>query len=144
VVEIWDKALSKRLQLDPDLTLESAKRRVRQREAVHEQQTVLQKPVAIKEEKSLDAVKHFSKRPQRKSHVPATHRSERCTRCGRMQHKRNQCPARESTCYKCNKKGHFASVYRTKKDVASLEERLEDTHLETAYLNTVDTEDSTA
>jgi hypothetical protein len=35
VVEIWDKALSKRLQLDPDLTLESAKRRVRQREAVH-------------------------------------------------------------------------------------------------------------
>ena len=144
VVGIRDKALSERLQLDPDLTLESAKRRVRQREAVHKQQTVLQKPVAIKEEKSLDAVKHFSKRPQRKSHVPATHRSERCTRCGRMQHKRNQCPARESTCYKCNKKGHFASVCRTKKDVASLEERLEDTHLETAYLNTVDTEDSTA
>ena len=61
VVGIRDKALSERLQLDPDLTLESAKRRVRQREAVHEQQTVSQKPITIKGEKSLDAVKHFTR-----------------------------------------------------------------------------------
>ena len=40
VVRIWDSALSKRLPMDPDLTLEKAKKLVceRLREAVHEQQ----------------------------------------------------------------------------------------------------------
>ncbi|KAL5470742.1 hypothetical protein EMCRGX_G028754 [Ephydatia muelleri] len=41
VVGIRDEALSKRLQLDPDLTLEKAKKIVRQQEAVQEQQQVL-------------------------------------------------------------------------------------------------------
>ena len=41
VVGIRDSALSERLQLDPDLTLEKAKKLVRQREAVHEQQQFL-------------------------------------------------------------------------------------------------------
>ena len=41
VVGIRDKALSKRLQLDADLTLEKAKKIVRQQEAVQEQQQVL-------------------------------------------------------------------------------------------------------
>ena len=36
-----EEALSKRLQLDPDLTLEKAKKIVRQQEAVQEQQQVL-------------------------------------------------------------------------------------------------------
>ena len=37
VVGIHDNVLSERLQLDPDLNLEKAKKAVRQREAVHEQ-----------------------------------------------------------------------------------------------------------
>ena len=41
VVGIRDISLSQTLQLDPELTLESAKKKVRQREAVHEQQQVL-------------------------------------------------------------------------------------------------------
>ena len=41
VVGIRDSALSERLQLDPELTLEKAKKLVRQREAVHEQQQFL-------------------------------------------------------------------------------------------------------
>ena len=41
VVGIRDETLSKRLQLDRDLTLEKAKRMVRQQEAVQEQQKVL-------------------------------------------------------------------------------------------------------
>ena len=36
VVGIQDSALSERLQMDPDLTLEKAKKLVCQREAVHE------------------------------------------------------------------------------------------------------------
>ena len=43
VVGIRDTVLSERLQLDPKLTLESAKRAVRQREAVKEQQQTLNK-----------------------------------------------------------------------------------------------------
>ena len=41
VVGIRDKALSERMQVDPNLTLDKAKREVRQREAVQEQQGVL-------------------------------------------------------------------------------------------------------
>ena len=41
VVGILDKSLSERLQLDPDLTLEKAKKMVCQREAIQEQQQVL-------------------------------------------------------------------------------------------------------
>ena len=41
VVGITDGTLSERLQLDPELTLEKAKKMVRQREAVHEQQKTL-------------------------------------------------------------------------------------------------------
>ena len=43
VVGIRDTVLSERLQLDPKLTLESAKKAVRQREAVKEQQQTLNK-----------------------------------------------------------------------------------------------------
>ena len=41
VVGIRDNALSKRLQLNPKLTLETAKKAIRQHEAVHEQQREL-------------------------------------------------------------------------------------------------------
>ena len=41
VVEIRDTSLSERLQLDADLTLEKAKKAIRQREAVHEHQHIL-------------------------------------------------------------------------------------------------------
>ena len=42
VVGISDNALSEQMQKDPDLTLEKAKRMVRQREAVQEQRGILQ------------------------------------------------------------------------------------------------------
>ena len=41
VVGIRDSSLSERMQIDEDLTLEKAKKMVRQREAVHEQQEIL-------------------------------------------------------------------------------------------------------
>ena len=57
VVGIRDSALSERLQLDPDLTLEKAKTLVRQREAVHEQQAILRGSGPIKQEMAVDFVK---------------------------------------------------------------------------------------
>ena len=41
-----------------------------------------------------------------------------CTRCGQLpKHDRRSCPAKDSICYKCHKKGHFKAVCRTKRQV---------------------------
>ena len=44
VVGIQDNALSERLQMEPELTLDKAKRLIRQREAVKEQQETVKNP----------------------------------------------------------------------------------------------------
>lgn len=44
----------------------------------------------------------------------STFRSNLCGNCGFSFHQRNQCPAREVTCYSCGKKGHFSKVCRSK------------------------------
>ena len=62
VVGIRDQALSERLQIEAELTLDKAKRPIRQREAVKEQQEVLKQ--SNKEDVSLDAV--AKKAPRRK------------------------------------------------------------------------------
>ena len=36
-----------------------------------------------------------------------------CGRCGRSQHDRQQCPARDAVCHKCAWKGHFKSMCRS-------------------------------
>lgn len=36
----------------------------------------------------------------------------KCFFCGYSRHPRSKCPAREATCHKCQKKGHFAKVCR--------------------------------
>eukprot|EP00731_Ephydatia_muelleri_P038245 Em0690g2a len=57
VVGIRDSALSQRLQLDPDLTLEKAMKVARQREAVQEQQEILREAADSKELHST-VIKH--------------------------------------------------------------------------------------
>ena len=47
VVGLLDCALSERLQLDPELTLEKAKRAARQKEAVQEQQQSLRSDLKV-------------------------------------------------------------------------------------------------
>ena len=87
VVGIRDSALSEQLQMKADLTLESAKKTIRQREAVHEQQLELKDTGATK---SVDAVKssiHTNRRPRsdanRKFPKP---QMRTCTRCGKDAH----------------------------------------------------------
>ena len=88
VVGIRDQALSERLQMEPDLTLDKAKRLICQRDAVKEQQQALKLP--IKEESTLDAV---SKRTSKKMlpAIPPQQISSRanCRRCGRGSHSDN-------------------------------------------------------
>ena len=40
--------------------------------------------------------------------------SKLCYFCGRTYHSRSNCPAKNAVCYKCNKKGHFSVVCKTK------------------------------
>ena len=110
VVGIKDTTLSEHLQLDAGLTLERAMKAVRQREAVREQQTMLSKtetPGTDTPDK-LDSVKT---KPKFKQPFRRTGKvdSKPCGRCGRGCHGRDKCPAKDATCHKCQKKGHFSS-----------------------------------
>ena len=71
VVGIRDNALSERLQTEEGLTLEKAKTMIRQREAVHEQQSSLKQ---AEEESSNVAAMKFQPR--------ATAPKRSCIRCG--------------------------------------------------------------
>ena len=57
VVGIRDKAPPERLQLDPELTLEKAKKIVQQCETVQEQQQILKNGTSLKEERLVDSLR---------------------------------------------------------------------------------------
>ena len=115
VVGIRDTTLSEKLQLESALTLESAKKAIRQREAVHEQRQSLKstndKPTL--RDNYLDAVGFKQQgssrnyRGHRATQVPTqvktakqprhpTHVKDKCGRCGREKHPRDKCPAKEA------------------------------------------------
>jgi len=112
VVGIRDQALSQQLQMDPDLTLDKAKKRIRQKEAVRQQSDILKgktdKPVS-----DLEGVRYKHKSRKKRDQPPVTHK--KCTRCGKAQHPRDKCPAKDATCYKCRKRGHYSSMCLSKK-----------------------------
>ncbi|UYV83983.1 K02A2.6-like [Cordylochernes scorpioides] len=96
VVGVRDKALSERMQLDSELTLEKAVKMVRQQEAVRQQQVDLQRSST-------------SKRSIRKKEKSAKTRS-RCPKCGGFTHREGQaCRAEGQRCNLCSKTGHFAN-----------------------------------
>ena len=106
VVGIRDTVLSEKLQLDTDLTLEKAKKSIRQREAIREQQTILD------ETNGTNVAEHCSNRPKHseKQQLPSP---KRCKRCGKEPHTRSKCPAKDAVCHKCQKKGHYGSMCRS-------------------------------
>ena len=141
VVGIRDQSLSAKLQTDSELTLEKAKKQIRQREAVHEQQQELKG----NEPNSADAIRRSGRqnfRPQRKF-VPPT--AKKCMRCGKESHPREQCPAKDAECHRCKRKGHYGAVCRSKtvtgameaEDVAFLD-NVSPGKQETIWLATVD------
>ncbi len=136
VVGIRDNALSKRLQLDAGLTLDKAMKMVRQKEAVGEQQQLLKG--TVKDESSLDQLRQQkgfrkqwkAKKPSSKNPLVPT---KSCQRCGRGQHTREKCPAKEATCHTCQKKGHYSKQCFFK-NVSELERGND---MDAAYLDTV-------
>ena len=154
VVGIRDASLSERLQLDADLTLEKAKKSIRQREAVHEQQGILSGAEASGP--SVDAIRPSPDRGRRdrsdrsdrsdlrdrneqrdRDRRPRADTANRwrtktpklCSRCGKEPHTRDKCPARDVTCLKCRKIGHYASQCRSRNT------SLDETGLDTAFLD---------
>ncbi|UYV69063.1 K02A2.6-like [Cordylochernes scorpioides] len=114
VVGVRDKALSERMQLDSELTLEKAVKMVRQQEAVRQQQVDLQRPSASQK---VNQVKFNSKKqspkqqqqPSRKKEKSAKTRS-RCPKCGGFTHREGQaCRAEGQRCNLCSKTGHFVN-----------------------------------
>ena len=105
-----DVPLSERLQTDEALTLEKAKKLARQREAIKEQQSILKR-----DETNLDYIRgkgstpKVSDRQLKASQTPGS----KCMRCGKSQHSKQNCPAKDSTCYKCGNRAileQYASI----------------------------------
>ena len=146
VVGIRDAALSQKLQMDAELTLEKAKKSIRQKEAVHEQQRELQGDGSAKDPIVVDEVRHTRWRGHKtkggSSYKPqpkrgGTRGSQPCMRCGKTRHPTpDKCPALSATCRKCNRKGHYASQCLSKTVAASTQE-VEAGPLEEAFLGTV-------
>ena len=63
-----------------------------------------------------------------------------CTHCGKGQHSRDKCPAKEATCHRCHRKGHFSTQCFSK----SVAELSSESHLDTAFLDTVSSTEETS
>ena len=140
VVGILDHELSEKLQLEADLTLDAAKKSIRQKKAVKEQYKMLQANVAA--EPTLDEVSKFGGKwkPQNKQ-GGATGKSygSVCTRCGRPSHNKGErCPATDVVCFTCTKRGHFEAhcFFRNKPRATANEVSLDGTFLDTEEFST--------
>ena len=148
VVGIRDNALSERLQLDPDLDLEKAKKAVRKHEAVHEQQLTLKGATTPSSIEALQADRRgFGKRRNYRrsgsgNHKPASQKRDKgstpnsgntCSRCGKGSHPRDKCPAKEAICHRCQRKGHYGALCYSK--TAAAVESSDLTSMETAFLD---------
>ncbi|UYV80016.1 hypothetical protein LAZ67_18001431, partial [Cordylochernes scorpioides] len=115
VVGVRDRALSERMQLDTDLTLVKATLMAKQLESVKEQQSSLYQQDSVYQIKKMpnhikEAKRHEPKIRQFKSNQLGGS-SHGCTRCGNSNnHDWKNCPAMNSYCSKCKKKGHYSNV----------------------------------
>ena len=145
VVGIRDSSLSERMQIDADLTLEKAKKMVRLREAVHEQQEILKcgqgdmKTVdTLKEKKTSGQQRRPFRVPPKGGPRQRSGTNHKCTRCGKGPHSRQTCPARDAVCHTCQKKGHYRSQCFSRSVANVVTPSLESDEEEKGfYLNTV-------
>ena len=155
VVGIRDESLSECLRMEVDLTLDKAKMLIKQREAA-QQQGILKGESEIEavnvrhkknrtgktQKRTLNPSQAVTRQP-----VPDQPQMRTCKRCGKGSHPYQLCPARDVTCYRCNRKGHYSSkcLSRTMGEVTTpiqqptvhyLQED-NDLYSDTIYLNAV-------
>ncbi|XP_064468401.1 uncharacterized protein K02A2.6-like [Ornithodoros turicata] len=112
VVGLSDVQLSERLQLNPELTLETAVTAARNSETVKLQQKDIR--AQDKGEQTVDEVRAGRTRPRQDKKKTSQSSTRSCGWCGNARpHKRPQCPAHDKICNNCKKKGHFASVCKS-------------------------------
>ena len=119
VVGIRDKALSEKIQLNPDFTLERAKKEIRQKEAVREQANQLQgvaesqvmgihqrrpPPSHEKRKESQKYVRPLHHhRGGSSGKLPYSGMPSLCSRCGRSRHEKGyKCPAANAAQSSCD------------------------------------------
>lgn len=146
VVGINNATLSEKLQLDSKLTLADAILQVRQSETVKLQQPTLRGtskdiPVgavqANRQAKQSTRVKQ-SRPTKEKPDTRVKHNRQakpdnsKCQWCGKSpSHDRQRCPARELTCHRCKKSGHYEVVCRSSAKISSIDQEQD------AFLGTV-------
>ena len=116
IVGVLDDILSDRLQAKADLTLTDAACMSRQAEARKQNRTIVH---GVETQNEVDYVsKTHSHNKQQATNKQPVHPGKRepakndrpCFWCGRQNHDRKSCPARDTIGSNCNKKGHFQSV----------------------------------
>lgn len=112
VVGILDNKVSKKLQMDAELTLESAIKTAAQSEEVDKQQVQLSNKFSTDSVNKVQAHNSKGKKNFTKPREPREQPS--CRWCGERQHKRQECPASGKLCGRCKKMGHFAKVCKKK------------------------------
>ena len=147
VVGIQDISLSEHMQMDADLTLEKAKKLVRQREAVKEHKELLSD---IDKQPMVEQIRH---KPFRRSSTATTHPNQKnrkipsqeakCKRCGNKPHPHSKCPAKDSVCHKCKRKGHYSSQCFSK-TVNEITEQMEAEDLDVSYLSAIGTDNDSS
>lgn len=125
VVGIRDKRLSQKLQLMPTLTLSEAIQHVRQSEDIAVQVSLQTREISSE---LVQQVIHrtptrgrgrYTQRPRgaaaAQSSTAGYGNARNCSRCGKRPHAKDEiCLATKSTCNKCNKKGHWQRMCKTK------------------------------
>ena len=115
VVGIRNTTLSEKMQLQPELTLKKAIMQARESEAIKLQQPLLRGGSETKFDTPVGTVNvgkscRKSKSRQNTGTTPYS-QSGGSTRCGKYPaHDRLHCPAKDVTCRKCGKQGHYQSV----------------------------------
>ena len=123
---ILNAALSEKLQLDANLTLEKTVTKVRHSEAIKQHQSILRDFPQSQVAEQVAAVSHQHKSQERTEkgkeqdgQIGRGHKSidsKSCSWCGNSHaHSREQCPAKHATCYGCGKQGQLRNVCRSSK-----------------------------
>ena len=122
VVGLADKKLSEHLQLKSNLTLQEAITKARQSEAVKKQQSILQGNKSELPPANVDRISNYKgqaarernlrRMPRPKNTAERTNKAK-CSWCLGSRHPKQECPAKDSKCNKCDKRGHWARACKS-------------------------------